>query len=349
MQKYQIPGVAVGIVDKGKQHVFLYGKANVEDDRPVTSSTLFELGSVSKLYTALLGTYAQEQGKLSLTELVQDVLPDTRGTSIGETSLLNLATYTAGGLPLQFPDEIQRLDQGLTYYKHWKPAYSPGTHRLYSNPSMGLFGFLAAKRLNGEFPDLMQKTLLPTLGLNTTYISIPPEKMDDYAYGYKDAKRTRVSPGLFDAEAYGIKASITDVLHFITLNIDSDLATPPLNKAIRETQKARFKVGEMNQALGWELYTYPPSLATLSKGNSPEMIFKPNAVDPLTSGPAMGNFYLNKTGSTNGFGAYIAVIPAKKTGIVLLANQNFPIMDRVEACYDILGTIDPELPTSPKK
>lgn len=349
MAKYDIPGVAVGIVDRGKKHVFVYGQASIEDDRPVTSSTLFELGSVSKLFTAVLGSYAEQQGKLSLIELVQDIEPDTRGTSIGESSLLNLATYTAGGLPLQFPDGIQQLDQGLAYYKHWQPDYSPGTHRLYSNPSVGLFGYLVAKRLNGEFPDLIEQALLPALDLRSTYISVPPEKMGDYAYGYKDSQRIRVSPGLFDAEAYGIKSSIADMTHFIELALNPDLAPSPFSNAIRVTQKIRFAAGDLNQALGWELYAYPPSLTALRKGNSPEMIFKPNAVDAVTSATTQGNFYLNKTGSTNGFGAYIAVIPAKEIGIVLLANRNFPIVDRVDACYHILGTIDSDLFAKPEE
>jgi beta-lactamase class C len=45
---------------------------------------------------------------------------------------------------------------------------------------------------------------------------------------------------------------------------------------------------------------------------------------------------INKTGSTNGFASYVAFVPAQKLGIVMLANKNYPIAQRVTAAYQIL-------------
>ena len=59
--------------------------------------------------------------------------------------MLNLGTYTAGGLPLQFPDNVTDPASMLAYYRQWQPEYAAGTHRRYSNPSIGLLGMLAAK------------------------------------------------------------------------------------------------------------------------------------------------------------------------------------------------------------
>lgn len=93
----------------------------------------------------------------------------------------------------------------------------------------------------------------------------------------------------------------------------------------------------MTQDLIWEQYAYPVELKTLTEGNSPSMIFNATPVSAIR--PAQipqDNVWLNKTGSTNGFGAYVAFIPAKRLGIVILANKNFPIEDRVAVAYTIL-------------
>jgi beta-lactamase class C len=58
------------------------------------------------------------------------------------------------------------------------------------------------------------------------------------------------------------------------------------------------------------------------------------------SGPTL----FNKTGSTNGFGSYVAFVPAKRIGIVMLANRNFPIPARVAAAHAVLERLAAEVP-----
>ena len=173
MQQQNIPGMAVAITVDGKQHYFNYGVASKETGTPVTESTLFEIGSVSKTFTATLAAYAQASGKLSLSDKASHVLPALRGSAFDHVSVLQLGTYTAGGLPLQFPDNADAADKMLGYFKQWKPAYAAGSHRLYSNPSLGLFGYLAANSMGQPFDELMEKTVLPKLGLKHTFLKVP--------------------------------------------------------------------------------------------------------------------------------------------------------------------------------
>src|ERR1700722_3139609 len=140
MQRYGIPGMAVGIVVGGRAYVFHYGVASKATRRPVAPSTLFEIGSVSKTFTATLASYAQVNGKLSLSEPASTYLPSLRGTSFDTVSLANLGTHTSGGLPLQVPDDVTNDAQLTAYLRSWKPTYAPGTYRIYSNPSIGLLG-----------------------------------------------------------------------------------------------------------------------------------------------------------------------------------------------------------------
>jgi beta-lactamase class C len=81
-------------------------------------------------------------------------------------------------------------------------------------------------------------------------------------------------------------------------------------------------------------------LNSLLEGNAPSMVtngMPVTAIDPPL--PPMNNVWINKTGSTNGFGAYVAFVPAKRLGIVILGNRNFPIADRVAAAHEILTSL----------
>ena len=342
MQTYAIPGMAIAISHKGQQHFFEYGVASRESGQAVDRHTLFELGSISKLFTATLGAYAEARGTLNLSDNASQYLPELRGTAFDHISLLDLATYTPGGLPLQFPDAVSSERQMLDYYRNWQAVYPPGMQRLYSNPSIGLFGHLAAASLAKPFQQLMEKDLLPQLGMQESYVQIPAEQMTSYAWGYRDDKAVRVSPGALDAEAYGLKSTAADMLRFIDANLHPDKLPAPLLQAVSSTHRGYYQVGDMTQALGWERYAYPISLAKLQAGNSAEMALQPQPVERFSvPKPAEGDLLLNKTGSTNGFGAYILLLPARDIGLVILANRNYPNAERVRLALQLLESLEP--------
>ncbi|UFQ96048.1 class C beta-lactamase PRC-1 [Pseudomonas wenzhouensis] len=342
MQTHAIPGMAIAISHKGQSHFFEYGVASLENGQTVDRHTLFELGSISKLFTATLGAYAEARGTLNLSDNASQYLPALQGSAFDHISLLDLATYTSGGLPLQFPDTVSNERQMLDYYRNWQAVYPPGTQRLYSNPSIGLFGHLAAASLAKPFQQLMEKDLLPQLSMQESYVRIPTEQMEHYAWGYRDDKAVRVTPGALDAEAYGLKSTAADVLRFIDANLHPDQLPAPLRQAISATHRGYYQVGDMTQALGWERYAYPISLEKLQAGNSAEMALQPQTVARFAAPkPAEGDLLLNKTGSTNGFGAYILLLPARDTGLVILANRNYPNAERVRLALQLLDAIEP--------
>ncbi|MBV7491997.1 beta-lactamase [Pseudomonas sp. PDM30] len=341
MQAEGIHGMAVAITVNGQAHYFNYGVTSIETGNPVTQDTLFEIGSVSKTFTATLAAYAQATGKLSLTDKASQVLPALRGSAFDHISVLQLGTYSAGGLPLQFPAESDSADKMLGYYKQWKPLYVPGSHRLYSNPSLGLFGYLAAHSMGQPFDDLMEKTLLPKLGLRHTYVHVPQDQMALYAQGYnKDGKPVRVGPGALDSEAYGVKTSAADLLSYVGANMKPASLEKPLQQAIALTHSGYYTVGDMTQGLGWEMYRYPITLDRLLDGNSTPMAMQAHEVqwrNPPQAQPE--NVLINKTGSTGGFGAYVAYVPSKDIGIVMLANKNYPNAQRVRIAHQILSAL----------
>lgn len=342
MQQQTIPGMAVAISIDGKQHYFNYGVASKQTGQGVSADTLFEIGSLSKTFTATFVAFAQANGTLSLSDPASKHWPELKGTAFDGITLLNLGTYSAGGLPLQFPDAVKDTAGLLDYYRHWKADYAPGTHRVYSNPSLGLFGYLASRSMDGSFTHLMQTQLLPQLDLQHTFVQVPAAEMGHYAQGYdKQDQAVRVGPGPLDAEAYGLKTSAADLLHYLEANMQPQRLSPALQRAVATTQTGYYRVGDMTQGLGWELYRYPVSLDQLLAGNSNAMALEPHQVSWLKPAqPLQGDTLLNKTGSTNGFGAYAVFVPSKRIAIVLLANKNYPNAERVKAAHAILSALD---------
>ncbi|MBY3054429.1 serine hydrolase [Rhizobium laguerreae] len=188
----------------------------------------------------------------------------------------------------------------------------------------------------------MEGKLLPALGLRKTYLNVPAAEIQSYAFGYNKAgKPVRVTPGALDAQAYGIKTTAADLLRFLEVNIDPSRLEPSLQKAMGSMQIGYYRVGEMYQSLGWELYAWPTTLDTVLEGNSSDMALKSQPAVRLNPPEKPGDeILLNKTGSTGGFGAYAAFVPERRIGVVLLANRNFPIPARIKAAFTILKAVE---------
>lgn len=337
MAQYDIPGMAVAVTVNGEQRYFNFGVADKQSGAPVTRDTIFEIGSVSKTFTATLASYAHALGRISLTDHPSTYLPQLAGSAIDRADLLNLGTFTAGGLPLQFPPDITDDAGMLTYFQQWTPDAAPGQQRRYSNPSIGLLGHLTALAMNRDFSDLIEGEIFPKLQLHHSYIRVPQDQMDDYAWGYNaENEPVRVNPGVFDAEAYGVKSSAADLLRFVETNIAPDDLEAPMRDAVQGTHVGYFKVGDMVQGLGWEQYSYPVTLDRLLAGNSSSMAMRPNPTTPVNPRPTGSPTLFNKTGSTDGFGAYAVFVPDKRIGLVMLANKNYPITARVTAAHAVL-------------
>ncbi|GAB2840801.1 class C beta-lactamase [Pseudoduganella ginsengisoli] len=342
MAQYDVPGMAVAVTVDGQAMFFNYGVAARDSKRPVTEATLFELGSNSKTFTSTLGAYAQEQGQLSLHDHPSKFMPHLKGSALDKATLLHLATYTAGGFPLQVPDDVKTEAQLASYFQHWKPEAAPGQQRRYANPSIGLFGRITAVALGSAFTDAAERELFPQLGLQHTYIRVPATAMADYAWGYAKDQAVRVRPDLLDSEAYGVKSTAADMIHYVQTQIDPSGLAPAMQRAVQATHVGYFQVGPMTQGLGWESYPYPVSLERLLSGNSGDMAWESQpaqALNPPLAGTAPTLY--NKTGSTRGFGSYVMFVPARKTGIVLLANRAYPNEARIRLAYHILQLLAP--------
>jgi beta-lactamase class C CMY-2 len=336
-----IPGMAVAVIYQGQPYYFTYGKADIKHDRPVTQETLFELGSVSKTFAGVLGGDAISRGEISLSDPATKYWPELTGSQWKGITLLHLATYTAGGLPLQVPDEAKDSASLLSFYQHWQPQWAPGTRRLYANSSIGLFAAQAVKPSGLSYEQALTERVFQPLKLTHTWVNVPPREEKNYAWGYRDGQPVRLTPGMLIAEAAGLKSSVVDIAAWLQANMAPQrIGNRTLSEAVSLAQSRYWRIGSMSQGLGWEMLNWPVKADTVINGSDNKVALAPLpavAIEPPA--PRVAASWVHKTGSTNGFGAYVAFIPEKQLGIVMLANKAYPNTERVKAGYAILNAL----------
>ncbi len=248
----------------------------------------------------------------------------------------------AGGLPLQFPAEVNEQNF-ISFYKSFIPTTEIGTSRLYSNTSIGLSGYLAAKSVGAPFASLLDEKVIKPLNLSHTFLSVPKNRFTSYAQGYTSSNApVRVNPGVFDDEAYGIKTTAADLLGFVEASGNPNRFEGSLKAALIAARSPVYQVRRMYQGLGWELYRAPARRVDLLQGVDPDFVMKANQIEPPSLHvPAEMVATVSKTGSTGGFGAYALFQPERGTGIVILANRFWPNSARIATAYSILGKLDP--------
>ncbi len=334
MAKYQIPGIAVAITLNGEAYFFNYGVATRETNQPVTNDTLFEIASITKTFTGILTAHAVAEKQINLSDPVSYYLPELRGSAFDHVQLIHLITHTSG-LPLYLPEKITTQEEFMVYLKKWRYENQPGTWRIYSHAGFALIGLIIGNGSFDEYENLLIKKILQPMGLNHTYFSVPAEEMQNYAMGYvaenqprRSAKQQLLPP------AYSLKSSSKDMIRYLQANMGELNLPNTLQAAIQASQVGYFKTADLIQALGWEEYAEPYKLHNLLVGNGASYL--DSAAHPLI--PALTenkNNYFNKTGSGI-FTSYVAFIPGKKIGIVILANKFIPPRARASAGYKIL-------------
>ena len=340
IKQYDLPGFVVGVTKDGVHKFYASGLASRADHRPVTPDTLFEIGSISKVFTITLAALAEERGKLNFRDSAAHYLCSDACSFGDNLTLLDLATHHSGGLPLNAPDNLSDVNSILNWLKGWRPP-QPGT-RSYSNVSIGILGYITGKAMGSNYTEAAQTVLFPAFGLDNTWIQVPQEQMGQYAFGYdkETNEPVRLRPAVFDSEAYGLKSSARDMLKVLDIELGRGQASVELRKAVKRTQEGQYKTALFTQDLIWEQYRWPASLQSMMSGNGFDFALKPQPVERITPPlPPQNDVIINKTGSTRGFGGYVAFVPNKGIGIVVLANKNYPSEARVKATYSLIHAL----------
>ena len=158
----------------------------------------------------------------------------------------------------------------------------------------------------------MEQQVFPALGLEQTHLDVPEAALAQYAQGYgKDDRPLRVGPARWMPKATGEDQRGRPAA-LRRCQPASGAPGQAWAQALDATHRGYYKVGDMTQGLGWEAYDWPISLKRLQAGSSTPMALQPHRIARLPAPQALeGQRLLNKTGSTNGFGAYVAFVPGR--------------------------------------
>lgn len=164
------------VLVKDKGEIILqksYGYADIENKKPHTAASLFDIGSVAKLFTSTAILQLKEKGKLRLTDSVFKILP---GFPFKNITIQHLITHTAG-LPYAFDElywnriKIPNLnnDTILVHLKSMKPLWEPGVKWEYSNTSFCMLALIVEKISGKKFPEYVAKNIFQPAGMKDSY------------------------------------------------------------------------------------------------------------------------------------------------------------------------------------
>lgn len=188
MKAEQVPGAAVAVVYRGQVVMAKgYGRATLEFDVPVTTDTLFQSGSVGKMFTAVAVMRLVEQGKMRLDDPVSKYLPDAPA-SWGAMTIRHLMTHTSGvaDLGAEFYAGKEFSDETYIRRAYARPlGFAPGARWSYSNTGYALLGILVKKATGRSYLAILATDVFGPLGMTTARGLNDSDVVQNRAAGYK--------------------------------------------------------------------------------------------------------------------------------------------------------------------
>lgn len=290
-------GIVVGIVDESGQRIVAHGKTAV-DGEPVDGDTVFEIGSVTKVFTALL-----------LADMVQDgiVSFDDQIEAPPGITLDHLTRQVSGlpRMPANFKPANPRnpyvdytVEQMRSFLADLQPDRAPGDKYEYSNLGVGLLGVVLAESEDLDYEALARKRILGPLQMADTSVALSASQQSRLAHGHNRQLQPASNwdlPAAF-VGAGGLRSTVNDMLRFMAAA--AGLEPSPLDSAFQTLLETRSPAGgpRLEIARGWHIFT-----------GDPEIIWH--------------------NGGTGGYRSVVGYAPETKTAVVVLSNSTVSVDD----------------------
>jgi serine-type D-Ala-D-Ala carboxypeptidase/endopeptidase len=303
-------GIVVGVITKKAREIISYGHFDASDARVPDGDTVFEVGSISKVFTSLLLADMVVKGEVKLSDPISKYLPEsvhvpTRNGK--QITLLDLATHHSGlpGMPSNFSWDYSQ-QQMFDFLSHYDLTREPGQKYEYSNFAAGLLGQILALRAGTDYETLLRTRITGPLQMNRTAVHLTPGLAADFipGHGFHMGKASAWEiPAL--AGAGGIRSTANDLLIFMAANMS--IIHSPLQPAMKKMLSVhRSADGGSEIALDWFLTN--------------------------------GRNIAYHAGQTNGYHTFLACDLRRKIGVVVLSNSNEDIADIAWRVFNYTAT-----------
>lgn len=340
LKRDKINGAAIIVYDHGIAHAFYYGNATRPGNK-VTPDSAFEIGSVSKIFTSVLLALAVEQRQMHLTDSVTTYIPSLRGNPYAQSlSLEDLATHVNGMGDMPGP-RVKTRTQMIDSLTGWRPSTRIGVQWHYSNVGFGVLGYALENHYHMSYGDLLKTQLLDPLHMTQTGITGYACRYIVCAQGHawNGVPVTTTSKLLIIPAAGSVQASGRDMQRFLAAALHLPGVPQPIARAMAISQQPIFETPYGAQALGWEVRPLSAIAPTgLIRGFSAVTI-RSSLVRPAPPLSPNVVYMFDKTGTVAGYRAYIAAVPARQSGIVIMVNRATSRNKLVEAARRVIVPI----------
>jgi CubicO group peptidase (beta-lactamase class C family) len=301
IQKANTVGLSIGVFKNGQISIYNYGETARDNKQLPTAGTIYEIGSITKTFTATLLAYYANEGKVKLTDPITKYLPDSVkiNAALNAVTLQTLSNHTSGlaRIPenLQF-DSASAANPYKSYNKKLLYSYlktcmlnsKPGEQYAYSNLGVGLLGTILSQVSGKTFDQMVQEVICTPLAMKNTVQHLSALQLPHFTKVYSQYGDPTVAWD-FDALAAcgALHSTVNDLLIYAKANMIS--GTDKLSKAFELTHQITYSK-DAKIALGWHIIL----------------------VD--------GVEYIFHNGGTYGSSSFLAFNSDKKLAVVVLSN-----------------------------
>lgn len=246
------------------ENYYSFGKISAENNIAPTSTNIFEIGSLSKVFTGLILSSLHLEGTLNINDKVSTVLTSLKEKPAGDITLLELATHMSGlkripsnltNVDLKDPYAKYTEEMLLSYLESLKEVNKPKlfSWKNYSNTGFGLLGYILQKKTNLSYEQLVNKYITGPLGMNDTYVIVPKDKLKRFVPGHNELLNKTPYWLLLNSMngAGALKSTASDLMLFLKANISPELS--PISEVLKFSQKPRFINGDKGIGIAWGL------------------------------------------------------------------------------------------------